>query len=349
MKTAIVEISESHEECIYSQLRFLKDARHHVTLILHPKLEKQISDYMHVADQIIYFDFENGTVEKNILLQWHLFSELKKYDIVLFNTAHSYSVIRNVSVLLRPFKIKCIGILHDVKKLQNSRTQQIISKKIKHYFVLNDALLPPEENTSTIELQSFYPIFFPKYDRVPVYKQNHIWVGIPGRIDYKRRNYDFLVNALSRIDGLRKVKFLILGKVDRNTPDGARLLKKIETSGQLKYFKFFHSFIDNQDFHAYLGACDFIMPLLRPNKDYLNTKISGAFNLAFAHEKPMLCSTFFRDIPDLKANSLFYDEASFNQIITDIDAGKGNPPTSYSDPKWTYDYQRKRYIDFINE
>ncbi|MGB6153311.1 MAG: hypothetical protein WBG48_15130 [Pricia sp.] len=349
MKTAIVEISKSHEECIYSQISFLKDAGHQVTLVLNSKLDEQILDYAHLADDIVYFDFEKVSGIKKIQLSWGLFVALKTFDFVIFNTAHSNSVLRNVSVMLQFAKTKCIGILHDTKKLQSSFTQRIISKKVKHYFVLNDALLPAKETAQGVSLQSFYPIFFPDYEKVPVYKQDHIWIGIPGRIDYQRRDFDFLTEALEQIEGLDRIRFLILGKLDYGTPDGKRFQDSLEKSGQSKRLKLFHSFIENRDFHAYLDECDYIMPLLRPNEDYLSAKISGAFNLAFAHRKPMLCNSFFKDIPDLEANSFFYDAASFPQLISDIAAGRLKTPTSYSDPKWKYEFQQNRYIDFINE
>ncbi len=349
MKTAIVEIRESHEECICAQLSFLKDAGHKVTLILHPILANQISDYEHLANEVVYIDFDNQGFFKKLGLQWQLFGRLKKFDLIVFNTAHSYSVLRNLTVLLRFARTKCVGVLHDTKKLNSSFTQRIISKKVKKYFVLNDALLPANVPTGNIKVQSFYPIFFPAYEPVPVYKQKEIWIGIPGRVDYERRDYDFLVSALAEITTLDRVKFVILGKVDRSNSTGKRFYDSLEKSGQLGRFKLFHSFIANSDFHAYLGACDYIMPLLRPNEDYLKYKISGTFNLAFAHKKPMLCHVFFKDIPDLKKNSLFFDADTFPQLISDIDMENSNSPASYSDPKWSYRFQQKRYIDFINE
>ncbi len=349
MKTAIVEIRESHEECICTQLSFLKDVGHQVTLILHPILTQQISDYANLADEVLYIDFDNQGFLKKLGLQWQLYGILKKFDFVILNTAHSYSVLRNLSVLLRFSRTECIGVLHDTKKMDSSFTQRIISQKVKKYFVLNDALLPSDNNTGVIKVQSFYPIFFPQYEPVPVYKQKDIWIGIPGRVDYNRRDYDFLVNTLAETTALDRIKFVILGQVDRNNPTGKRFYDSLENSGQLGRFKLFHSFIENRDFHSYLAACDYIMPMLTLNKDYLKYKISGSFNLAFAHKKPMLCHTFFQDIPDLRENSLFFDAVTFPQLISDIDKGNLNSPASYSDPKWSYRFQQRRYIDFINE
>lgn len=348
MKISIIEIKQSHEECIYTQLKFLKDAGHQVSLILHPILERQISDYAHLAHEVLYLNFDTPSFLQKLRLQWQLFGKFKKFDLIIFNTAHSYSVLRNLTILLQFVKIQCIGILHDTKKLDNSFTQRIISRKIKKYFVLNDALLPVNQDTGDIKLSSFYPIFFSKYEPVPINKQNYIWIGIPGRLDYNRRDYDFLLDALAKMTSLKRVKFVILGKVDRTTTTGKRFYDTLETSGQSVRFKLFHSFIENGEFHSYLDACDYIMPLLRPNEDYLTHKISGAFNLAFAYKKPLLCHTFLQDIPDLRENSLFFDANTFPQLISDIDTGNVPSPASYSNPKWGYRFQQERYIDFIN-
>jgi len=349
MKTAIVEIRESHEECIYSQLRFLKDAGHEVSLILHPVLAPQISDYAHLADDIRYFDFDSCGFFQNMALQRRLFQTLGTFDLLVLNTAHSFAVMRNLTVLLRWSRTECIGVLHDTNKLVGSFTQNIISKKVRKYFVLNDALLPSNKIAGDIKVQSFYPIFFPEYPSVPINKHETIWIGIPGRVDYTRRDYDLLIDALAKITDLRRVTFLILGKVDRKQAEGGRLYGSIEKSGQLARFKLFSSFIANAYFHAYLGACDYVMPLLRPDEAYFKHKISGTFNLAFAHKKTLLCQSFLKDIPDLKTNARFFDPESLPQLIKAIDAGNFEFPDSYSNPKWQYSFQQKRYIDFVNE
>ena len=348
MKTAIVEIRESHEECIYTQLRFLKDAGHHVTLILHPNLANQISDYARLADTIHYIDFDRAGFVKKIQLQVRLFKLLKEFGLIVLNTAHSYKILRNLTLLLRLSRATCIGILHDAKKLETSFTQGIISKKVKKYFVLNDALLPSREDKGMPKVQSFYPIFFPSYAPVPVNKQQHIWIGIPGRVDYNRRDYDLLIGSLSSLDRLTRVKFLILGKVDRDRTTGKRLYDSIVNSGQLERFILFHCFIPNDEYHAYLKACDYIMPLLTLSDDYLESKISGAFNLAFAHRKTLLCRSFFASLPDLAENGFFYDENSLTQLLIDIDEGRVYRKATYTNPKWDYRFQQRRYISFIN-
>src|SRR5680860_211106 len=117
MKTAIAEIKESHEECICTQLSFLKDAGHRVTLILHPTLAKQITDYANLADNVVYIDFDNQRFLKKLGRQWQLFVMLKKFDLIVLNTAHSYSVVRNLTVLLRFVLVACVVIMHYTKKL----------------------------------------------------------------------------------------------------------------------------------------------------------------------------------------------------------------------------------------
>ena len=349
MRVALVELRESHEECLYTQLAFLKSAGYQVSLILHAQLEAQMSTYQNLADAVYYVKFNNQSALKKIKLQFQIFKKLKTFHTIIFNTAHSYSVIRNLSLLLRFSPTQCIGVLHDASKLTQSATQRIISKKIKKYFVLSDALVPKNQSTNQIKLQSFYPIYFPDYGIVSLKKtKGEIWIGIPGRIDYKRRNYDFLVAALSRMVISKQITFLILGKTDRSSDQGKRFYTSIQKTSNHDRVKFFDTFIDNDKYHAYLKACDCIMPLLKKSPDYIQHKISGSFNLAFAHKKPLLCHIYFKTLPDIRQNALFYTEDSLERVLQDIAQRKAVWPTNYSEHKWAYSIQQKRYIDFIN-
>jgi len=132
---AIVEISKSHEECIYTQVKFIKDSGHTIDLILHKALESQINAYRNLAKNITYITpSQNGFFAK-IQQQKSLSKELSNYDLVIFNTASSSKLVRNTLLLLLFSKVKCVGILHNSKKLRSSFTQALISLKIKKYFV----------------------------------------------------------------------------------------------------------------------------------------------------------------------------------------------------------------------
>ena len=84
------------------------------------------------------------------------------------------------------------------------------------------------------------------------------------------------------------------------------------------------------------------------NKDYLNYKITGSFNLAYAYKKILISNIFFSDIEDLSENSLFYDKESFNELILKISNGTVSKKEIYKKIKWNYNIQKKQYLGLIN-
>ena len=344
MDIAIVEISESHEECIYSQVSFLKDAVYSVSLFVHPKIEPQINDYKHLIDKVTVVDFSDLSFFRRLKHQRRLYKQLKKYDCIIFNTANSSKTVRNLCLLLKLSKVECIGILHDVKKLKKSFTQCIISYKIKKYFVLNDFLKSPQRSKN-IKLESFYPIFFPKnVNDDDGIKKKHIWITIPGRVNFGRRDYNSLLKMLENRTIPKEVKFIILGNI--NTEDGASFMQSVSKKGLMDYFMFFRGYIPNRDFYSYIKRSNYIMPLLqKEGGKYLQNKITGTFNLAFAFKKKLFCDVSFSRIEDLKQNGVFYTEENFMASLLDIlhrDKSK-----NYRNKKWDYIYQKNKYINFI--
>lgn len=196
MRIAIVEISESHEECIYSQLQFLKANGHTVDGYLNAAISDRIS-YKTEFDNCYRLSAVNIGILKKTQTTWWLFKKLRNYQIVIFNTASSSSIIRNLSLMLLRSKVSCYGVLHNIKKLERSFTQKIIKTKVKHYFVLNDLLLE-HAKPNDIAVASFYPLFFSKLDLDLREKNGQIWIGIPGRLHiiasnriYINEKYDF--------------------------------------------------------------------------------------------------------------------------------------------------------------
>lgn len=345
MTIAIVEVSESHEECIYSQASFLTNAGYNIDLYIHPKINSQIEDYRNLFNNIMVVDFENTSFLKRVYLQKKILNKLSNYDKIIFNTASSSKIVRNLCLFLKFSKVECYGILHNVKKLKKSFTQKLISYKIKKYFVLSDHLKP---TNSIVKIQSFYPIFFPKYKCEENIKKNNIWITIPGRLDYNRRDYDFLFNNIKTLENIDNIKFVLLGKIDPKSNEGKNLYKKLNQLKILNNFILFNDFIDNVTFHNYIKKSDFILPLLIKNKDYLNYKITGSFNLAYAYKKILISNIFFSNIEDLSENSLFYDKESFNELILKISNGTVSKKEIYKKNKWNYNIQKKQYLGLIN-
>ncbi|AUC84883.1 hypothetical protein CW731_06070 [Polaribacter sp. ALD11] len=346
MKAAIVELSKSHEECVFSQISFLQeDNNDDVSLFLHPAIKNQIT-YLNLANNVSIINFDELKGFKSLQYQLNVVKELSKFDKVIFNTASSSKQVRNIVFFLLFYKVECIGVLHNTKKLQKSFTQKIISLKIKKYFVLSDYLKDKVRiSNSKIKLESFYPIFFPKFKSQNIEKkQGEVWFCIPGRVEFSRRDYFYLIHQLQKNELSAKIKFLILGNI--NTKDGIAFKSELERLNFESYFIFFNEFITNELYYSYIEKSDFILPLLkRKDFSYLNFKISGTFNLAFAFKKIIICDDFYKNITDLNENGIFYSEESFTEIISNTN--NFVIKNTYSDKKWHYNFQYKKYINFI--
>src|SRR5690606_10361752 len=187
---------------------------------------------------------------------------------------------------------------------------------IKKYFTLSDAL---KNNITlkdkTLKLESFYPIFFPTYEKTELSrKTNDIWICIPGRVFFDRRDYDFLIKQLKHISVPQNITFIILGNI--NNHDGLKLRQIIEEHEISNAFLIFEKFIPNNTFYNYLDKSDYIMPLLqKQDKSYLDSKIAGSFNLAYGFKKPLLIHEFYNAVPDLQDNSISYNEHNFQHIL----------------------------------
>ena len=346
MKIALVELSESHEECLYSQVQFLSGSAT-IDLFLHPRHEAHIAPYRAHSNKIFFIPVKFGLV-KRIGLAFSLAKTLARYDKIIFNTASSSKLLRNTVLILRFFKSECIGVLHNAKKLESSFTQRLISIKIKKYFVLNDHLLRVIPRNRKIQLCSFYPIYFPTFS-APIRKpKDEVWLVVPGSIDFERRDYTRLLDALKTTPHNSNLKVVILGRLNVASQDGEKLFQYISENNLHHYFITFDNFIPNAIFHTYLKNADFILPLLTLNEAYLTYKISGSFNLAFAYKKPLLCHNFFTPIPDIYENAIFYDKASLPEVLQALTKAKPSSKPLYHAPKWDFVVQKERYLKFVN-
>lgn len=351
-KVALLELGGAHTECLYSQLLFLKTGGYHISLICNEKLRTQASA-LTLADEQLYFPLP----ETNGSELWKQLIKVRRHLVragirrIIFNTAQSNRV-RNLLLLPFPKGTTFAGTVHQVEKLRNSGSQRSITRKVKKYFVLNDYLLPEAKHAApSASVSSYYPIFFQTEHDVNCSKPaGELWVCIPGHIEYKRRDYETLIAAWASITGKPNVKF-ILGNAA--TKDGNSLKSGLKELSIEKDFVLFNGFVSDAVQHAYLAQCDAVMPLIHPEKGeqsiYLSGQISGNFNLAFGHRKPLLMHNAFADFDDFKQTALFYKPADFADFLTTLPENLVALPAGlYQNEKWTLEYQTKHYLDFIN-
>lgn len=355
MNIVLIELTKYHEECLYSQIKFLKDSGYRITLIIHPSVKSQIAPYIHLLDRVETFNFDSSVFflrRAKRFLQLYYFIKKQKINTIIFNTASSKKEIIFLCLFLNR-KIKCIGTIHNLKKINHSFSQKLISKIITDYFVINDFLLSSVKlNNQDLNIESYYPIYFPEYQLKNLDKKPHEnWICIPGELDYKRRDYNLILEVAKNFKNNHNIKFVVLGKVDKKNADAIDFFSKVELNELTKKFIVFESFVDNVTFHSYLKISDFIMvPVITTKKDYLKYKITGAINLAFAHQKPLICNSKLRLLEDLKENSLFYnDEKDLTQLLKTIANGKSPQMQLYRNKKWNYNFQKEKYISFLGQ
>jgi hypothetical protein len=351
MKIALIEIGQSHDECIYSQIACIaSNSNAKVYLICSESLRERVSSY-DLVEKIWFFPkFTKPTIFHYFKIWKLILSE--KFDKVIFNTAQGKHP-KNLLLFPYPKRIEFLGTLHNLEKLtKNSLGQRIISRKIKKYYLLNDYLLTQiePEFKEKMHFGVFYPIFFPTQNSLSRIKPiDEIWICIPGQVELKRRDYEGLFQALETCKIDSKLKFILLGSCEHSHGDGGIIKKKIKELNLQDNFELYDGFVPMEEFYTIIKQSNYIMPLIHTNhvsaKLYKN-QISGAFNQAFGYKIPFLLESCYKDSNDFKSNSLFYTLESLPQILNNI--RQVTSSEMYSDEKWTFEYQSKKYWELIN-
>lgn len=347
---AIIEFDNSHDELLYSQVKFLKTSNLNPHILINEELEKRLH-FLKEYGQLKSFPLAKNFF-KRIKMILEIFQYIRSNHIskIILNSAHGI-LVRDFC-LLAPGNIEIIGVLHYVDKLSGSFTQKLISSSVNKYFVLNDYLLQLIKDNNSKHLQSFYPIYFNSFNKIDTGKnKNEIWITIPGPIEFLKRDYLGLFNNIGNLTA--DIKFIFLGRSD--TADGRELKEIAEQNGLLNNCKFFDRFIDWDLFLSYLSDSDIIMPLIHPSnprfEDYLYKHISGSFNLSFGLGIPMLIHESFSDKSDFQISSIFYSVDKLLDILMECSLKRDklqelrNNILSYS--KFSFDFQSKNYIDFL--
>lgn len=348
-KIALVEMGGSHDECLYAQVRYLKAAGHHVTLICNSSLKSNV-DYFDGLDTVHFIELRTG------LTQWIDLRIIRrilvkgKFDRIIFNTAQG-NVLKNLFLLPKPRNAKRYGVIHNLRKLQKSHSQKVITRNLDGYFVLNDYLIDQvdAEVKKKVKLHPLYTVFYPDYPSRELEKgDDEIWICIPGQVELSRRDYNALFDSIEKNGIQNHIKLLFLGRCEHADGDGTYVKKRIADLGIEKNVVLWDSFIETDEFYGMLKASDYILPLIHPAHDSYSLyefQISGSFNLAFGFKKPLLMETSFSEYADFKNTSLFYSTDSLMETINGLKVIDENE--FYSDPKWDFDVLKESFLNAL--
>lgn len=350
MRVALIELGGSHEECLYTQLKALRTLDScEVTLITTPALLERYSLYKEF-DKVHSVELGKGI--NRWLSLWKLNSFLRKqqFDRLVFNTAQG-GVIKRVCLLPNFPKTPTFGLLHDLRKLESSSGQKIISKRVKHYFVLADYLKIQAPKEWQQKLTAFYPISFPEIPQGLVFKTEGFIdtckLVVPGQVSDARRDYFALLRMLAKTD-LSGVQVYFLGRAAHSHGDGPALRAEVERLGLKDYITLWDDFIDGATYEILLSIADYVLPLIHPghrSTELYEHQITGAFNQAYGHRKTMLMHAGWKKDSDFSDTAIFYTEESFPSLIQELKDSRTQAP--YANDKWNEAEQFKIFLGVL--
>jgi hypothetical protein len=349
---ALIELGGSHEECLYSQVLFLKKYDHRVHIIL-------FKDHFARMEAWPEVDVWH-TVQKpgNWLAEWvlvrHLLASLKRQGIrhAVLNTAEG-NIVRKLCRAAGRYT-GFTGIIHLSSKLWTSRSQRIISRQIRKYFVLADFIRDNVEKVRTgVLIESIYPIYFPSPGPAPAAARPAYRICIPGAVDFARRDYSSLVDEMLSHPVPAGVQFILLGRTTHK--DGQELLERIMRLGLEKHFTFYSGFIPHGEFYDTLREAWMVLPLITPRcpdfAEYRDYKITGSFNLAYGFRLPMLLHESFSGNRIYRETSVFYKDGGLFDTIRrcqdDPHLHRNIRERISRMPEFQFDYQAQKYVQFI--
>lgn len=352
LKVALIEIGGSHEECMLSQMIALKSVGANITLICTADIKNRNPHFEKYVDAFLVVGFTGKAWEDFKLTNGiNAFLKSNHFTKVIINTAQG-GHIRNLC-LTAPKGVEFIGIIHTIRKFQGSFTQKVINRKIKKYLVLSDFLLEKIQPPKGIKVKSFYPLEYERFQLPLDKKAGETWITIVGGVENRRKDLDGFIEMIKPIQH-ENLKFIFLGKSDGKKQEVIDFKSKIKDLNRMDQFVFFDDFIAPDLFDAYLSKTDFLCPLIHPHtqsaEQYISNQISGAFNLAYGYQVPLLIHSFYQDIEDLKQSAFFYNPADFQQTLSEALSARENKIAEISAvEKWKKDFQQQQFLAFIAE
>lgn len=293
----LVELSTSHTEIIEPFVRALQGCRVDIAI---PEAGYNKMPQLKLFRHVHLINEKIGWKQAGELIN------ASHYDLIVYNSAQGKN-IRNLVVKTFFNKTPVVGFHHNPISLVKSFTQKFINIKVKKYLVLADF------NKDYVVRHGFAPekveAFYPVTVAMPVDFANNKLIAIPGVLEQDRRDYFGLIDMVKKdAKAFKGYQFSLLG--NSQTHDGPKIKTLVREAGLESYFKFYDGYVPDETLEEDLQAAKFVMPLMHPNNRYfdvyLKTKISGAYNLAYAYQLPLLMHEAFKEVKEFDTNCVFY-------------------------------------------
>lgn len=277
----------------------------------------------------------------NIKLFFNTFKEIKQNteqiinyinkenpDYIYFNTTNNIFMFPFLNFLLKSkLQNKCIYMIHSTD-LDCIQANNIIEKWYKKVMYRKLNILYINSNSLIVLGNYLYiPNFLKKKDihcinnrvlkKNNLSKFNKITFVIPWKVDYSRRDYDYVFESLSKLLKERpeiknKVELILLWKCDIQIME-----RKLKTYKIDSLVKLYDRFISEEEFEKTIMRSHFVTIPVRKNLNYGKYKISGLFGDAVSYGLPIIIPDSYAKWFDFGKGIIKYDD-NLDRVFEDV-------------------------------
>ena len=188
--------------------------------------------------------------------------KLSKYDLVIFNSLENHKGKEEILLFdkIKNIPVPVIGISHDTHVIPNNEEAiSFVKQPNRFLFVIAQHI---KDYLRDHKLKSYLipAIYLGDVSRIP--KRETISFAVVGNVNYKRKNYDSLLNAVEQLEKENVCNFKINFIGNNNTPDAYILQDKIREKELEHFFIFSKNNLAYKDYYKEVAQCNFILPLI---------------------------------------------------------------------------------------
>jgi len=288
------------EHKVYSKIHLNYRSNNEIICIDSKNLDKYLSKYEDTLENCDFIILNTIDNQPKNLLKFSVY--FNKTIVRLHNVNNNFFSLKNVHIPDSFFLLwKEISFLIRIILFQNSiLCQKKIINECKYLLLPSNPLTEYALRISNLNKDKFlaplpfYPeILIDVYGYVSnILSKKDLTIVIPGKVDSRRRCYDWVLDLFpSELLNNFKIQLILLG--NSNTYMGRKIIKlfKKKHPGLI----YFNSFVSAEEYEKYMTACDFILSPLKQkvifgivNEYYGLTKYSGALSDSYKFKKVII-------------------------------------------------------------
>jgi len=321
-----------HFETTHALIRLLDNGKNKITIFI-------VADLAPVLKKMLRsegIEYEWHFLQRNKLINSFIiyrYCKRNKIDILFLNTVAQHHILFGfLCIFLK--KIKTVLTIHGANshfkpavKLGLSSFlryagKKILTKNVTHFAtLLSSTKLYVQKTFQPKQEVICIPGSFFENESYPI-TDTFLKIVVPGSVDFKRRNYDFVLKLLGELNIKSRIEFVLLGGIAENNKIMLTQFKAFD-SDLVKIKTYDEPFIDTGEYETQLKTCDFILAPIQKffedessiSEEYGVTKSSGTFFDAIRYGKPLLISADISIPEELEKQCIRYhtvqDLASF--------------------------------------